>query len=43
MTGHAGEMNTGYSLVNVSDYQSAQGLWLQRHSKSLALNLSIRQ
>ena len=26
MTGHAGEMNTGYSLVNVSDYQSAQAL-----------------
>jgi len=25
-TGHAGEMNTGYSLVNVSDYQSAQAL-----------------
>ena len=42
MTGHAGEINTGYSLVNVSDYQSAR-VWLQRHSKSLALNLSIRQ
>jgi DNA-directed RNA polymerase subunit F len=26
MTEHAGEMNTGYSLVNVSDYQSAQAL-----------------
>jgi DNA-directed RNA polymerase subunit F len=26
MTGHAGEMNAGYSLVNVSDYQSAQAL-----------------
>jgi len=26
ITGHAGEMNTGYSLVNVSDYQSAQAL-----------------
>ena len=26
MTGHAGEMNMGYSLVNVSDYQSAQAL-----------------
>ena len=26
MTGHAGELNTGYSLVNVSDYQSAQAL-----------------
>lgn len=26
MTGHAGEMSTGYSLVNVSDYQSAQAL-----------------
>ena len=26
MTGHAGEMDTGYSLVNVSDYQSAQAL-----------------
>ena len=26
MTGHTGEINTGYSLVNVSDYQSAQAL-----------------
>ena len=26
MTGHADEMNRGYSLVNVSDYQSAQAL-----------------
>ena len=26
MTGHGGEMNMGYSLSNVSDYQSAQGL-----------------
>jgi len=26
MTEHGGEMNTGYSLVNVSDYQSANAL-----------------
>ena len=26
MTEHGGEMNTGYSLSNISDYQSAQGL-----------------
>jgi hypothetical protein len=26
MTQHGGEMNTGYSLVNMSDYQSAQAL-----------------
>ena len=26
MTEHGGEMNMGYSLSNISDYQSAQGL-----------------
>jgi len=26
MTEHGGEMNIGYSLSNISDYQSAQGL-----------------
>ncbi len=26
MTEHGGQMNTGYSLVNMSDYQSAQAL-----------------